>query len=157
MINKKSNFEFEINIKDETLFNQYLEPNIEVLKTSENFKYLVLMDLASYQNENLSTRALSLLFRESTQKEELVEHLKKIELLISDQMIESYNQLSKELIDLRNIFDAKLSQEMINECIKVLDIFLKFDFKENIIRTQRILRNLNFNKIIIQILKRLDL
>jgi hypothetical protein len=153
LLTKKSEYELDYLLSKNNENEEYLE-NFKDFDKNENIFYLILMDLVCYHNRELSTKAINLLYREGSKKEELIENLQKLELLVSNQMIQSYNDLNLDLFDLKNLFSTSLiTQEIINEAIVILEIILS-DLKSNSNRTQRILRDLKFNEIIVEIFKK---
>jgi hypothetical protein len=85
----------------------------------------VLMDLTKYDNQELAREALALLFRNSSQKEELANSLTNIELLVSPQMVKSYDTLNKLISKLRNILDAKLTTKEVDEAMEIVDFIIQ--------------------------------
>lgn len=85
----------------------------------------VLMDLTQYENQELAREALRLLFRDSSQKEELANSLTNIELLVSPQMVKSYDTLNKLISKLRNILDAKLTLAEVSKAMDIIDTIIQ--------------------------------
>src|SRR5690606_2134608 len=112
----------------------------------------VLMELTKYENQELATglyiliyssiqAALNLLFRNSSQKEELASLLSRVELLVSTQMMKTYNTLADKISRLRNILDSRLTEGSSNQALEIFN-FIIDDVKKHGAKTQRILMNL---------------
>jgi hypothetical protein len=114
----------------------------------------ILLDLIKYKNEELSTKGLLLLIKISRQKEEFIEDIKKVELLISKEMVLSYDYIKDELKDLNNIFS---SNKITNKEIEISIDIIKCLISEIVLHgnnIKRILRYLNFMDIAMIIFKK---
>jgi hypothetical protein len=112
----------------------------------------ILLDLTKYKNKKVSTSALAFLFRYSTQKEEFNATLSKVELLVSEVMVTSYDNLNGINLRLSSLFNSRVGDIEKKICMKIIQDFI-YDVKENGQRSQRILRNLGVHELLVNLLK----
>eukprot|EP01080_Neovahlkampfia_damariscottae_P010070 gene10070-2491_t len=112
----------------------------------------VLLDLTKYENSKLSINALQFLFRFVTQKEELNDTMEKVELLVSEVMVNSYDNLNAMNLRLANLYSSRMGDIEKKICLKIIKDFI-FDIKESGQRSQRIMRNLGVHELLVKILK----
>jgi hypothetical protein len=119
--------------------------------------FKVLLDLQRYDNPELANSALNLLFRMHHQKEELSGLLLRLELLVSRQMVRSYNELNNNTSKLRQLVTGDSADRMQGaetQRLKELIDNIVNDAKQNGQRAQRIMRNLKAHRIATNTLKR---
>ena len=82
---------------------------------------VILLDLMLCNNQALRSSALQLMFRNSSQKEELEESLRSLEILVSDEMAASYDEMSRSISLLRSLVNMRMRVEAEQESLKILD------------------------------------
>lgn len=113
----------------------------------------ILLDLTRYENNELATTALNLLFRSNMQKEELASILPSVELLISPSMIKSYDLLNKIASRMRRLLRYRMTDRDLARMKKMRDMVVA-DVRHNGHRSQRLLRNLGVNALCVSTLER---
>ncbi|KAF0973975.1 hypothetical protein FDP41_007007 [Naegleria fowleri] len=122
---------------------------------------LKLLNLTSYENQELATTCLRLLIRKFRAADELAAALPKVELIVSKEMALTYDHLRKQTNDLRSIFGygrsnylgaRHISEYEVKKAMKALDEILK-DMTTNEKRSQRIIRNLGLFEITLSVLR----
>lgn len=88
----------------------------------------VLMDLTHFENQEVARESLMLLFRNANQKEELADAISHLELLVSRQMVNSYDTLGKAISKLRNILDSRLTLSDAEEAVDIMDSIIQGKF-----------------------------
>jgi hypothetical protein len=115
----------------------------------------ILMDLIQYENMKISTNALNLLFRNHYEREEFVEKLEGVELLSTNVMIVLYQKLFNMVTKLVTLASSSLNPIEIDSCLVTIQEIVRESNKSgHLYRSQRILRNLNFDHLIIEILNK---
>lgn len=116
---------------------------------------LCLIDTLKFENIELSSKALNVLFRFRTRKEELVEKLSRVELLVSDLIVNESNILSNVYIKLKNIMTGIFSSSEFNEGYQYITYMLdEIKKPEKMFFAQTVLRNLDFQRFSISMLKK---
>ncbi|KAG2379446.1 hypothetical protein C9374_006563 [Naegleria lovaniensis] len=122
---------------------------------------LKLLNLTSYENQELATTCLRLLIRKFRAADELAAALPKVELIVSKEMALTYDHLRKQTNDLRSIFGygrsnylgaRHISDYEVKKAMRALDEILK-DMAINEKRSQRIIRNLGLFEIALSVLR----
>eukprot|EP01080_Neovahlkampfia_damariscottae_P000959 gene959-9866_t len=126
------------------------------LETNDSISFEnILMDLIKYENMKISTNALNLLFRNHYEREEFITKLEGVELLSTNIMIAIYQKLFTLVTKLQTLATSSLNPIELNNTLMAIQEIVKNSKEQgNLNRSQRILRNLNFDSLIIDILEK---
>ncbi|KAL9643554.1 hypothetical protein ABK040_010167 [Willaertia magna] len=155
------NFKYTVGDKEDKkqdfVKNTLFKDSIFTGTSSHDVITKLLIDLTKSKNLELAVKALNLLIRFHREREELQELLPRIELLVSSQVIQSYDNIKEILKDLKNHFSLaqSLSGPLLEAQSKTIEKEFKKierDYSVNGSKTQRILRNLSGHEIAINAL-----
>lgn len=114
--------------------------NQETISLSE-----ILLDFLKYNDRALNSEALTFLFRYISPRAEFVQiGLSRIELLVGDSQVESWNLLSAKI----PAISTSLSDGAFGEVARGLDE-IAGELQKKFVQSQRILRNLGFSKLLL--------
>ncbi|EFC42308.1 predicted protein [Naegleria gruberi] len=151
----------EMDTKENQVLKDIFENTTLPFKIMSEFS-LKIINLTSYENQELSTICLRLLIRRYRAADELAEALPKVELIVSREMARSYDHLRKQTADLRSIFGygrsnflgaRHISEYEVKKAMKALGEVIS-DIKTNGKRSQRIIRNLNLFELVLSVLRK---
>jgi hypothetical protein len=104
----------------------------------------ILFDLSLYNNIELTTKVLHLMFRLNNQKSELADHLAQIELLSPKMISESHN-IRLTFNGMKPLIGSAFTMNKKNSALSYYYSTFEREIAKNRDRTQKILRNLGFH------------
>jgi hypothetical protein len=104
----------------------------------------ILLDLSLYNNIELTTKVLHLMFRLNNQKSELADHLAQIELLSPKMISESHN-IRMTFNGMKPLIGSAFTMNKKNSALSYYYSTFEREIAKNRDRTQKILRNLGFH------------